>query len=1269
LHQHSDFSLLDGGVGVGALVDWVRRVTPSNPVVALTDHGNMHGAVEFFKVASAAGVKPILGFEAYVADGSRFDRSGSGYFHLTLLAKDLVGYRNLVRLSSLGFLEGFYRKPRVDLALLREFREGVIALSGCLAGEVPRTLLERGFEVGRAKFLEYLSIFGDDFFVEVQNHGLREQAVVNEMLLRLGSEFGVGVVGTNDGHYLRREDARAHEVLLAVQTKATLADEGRFRFSCDEFFVKSPEEMRLALPDSVFPGALERSMVVADACDVLLPVGSRRVFRMPSVLSGGGGLFVPGGLGGVFVPAAPGLVLPSGVVTGGGAAGGVLGASVPVGRDAVVSPARLVSPVAPAAASGSESTSSVSLAVSTGVAGDVAAGAVPRLVLRDAALSGVLLRFPSLVESGFLRALCDGVGVSDAGGLVHADPVGVLAVSDALGASSVAGLVDGARVWSRLEFELGVIERMGFVDYFLVVADFVGWARSQGIMVGPGRGSGAGSLVAFALGVTTVDPLRFGLLFERFLNPDRVSLPDFDVDFSDVRRGEVIDYVRGKYGEEYVAHIATFGTLGSRAALKDAARVLGVPFARADKLSKLVPVVRGKAVSIAEALESVPEFSSLAGSDEFREVVTVASSLEGLVRHASLHAAGVVIGGVPIQELAPVFRSGDGPVACQFGMESVEDLGFVKMDFLGLRTLSLIEECLRILRGSFGVELDLGSLSLDDAGVFELLGRGDAGGVFQFESGGMADTLRRLKPRRFEDLVAVSALFRPGPMDNIPAFIRRHHGLESVSFAEFPVAGERFLRPILAETYGIPVYQEQIMQLAVAVAGFSLAQADILRRAMGKKKHDEMLRLRESFVSGAVARDVPLGEAERIFELLVKFADYGFNKSHSVAYSLISYWTAYLKAHFREAFFAALLSVELGDSERLGAYVRDCVAAGVRVLPPSVNASGVGFVPEGGAVRFGLLGVKGVSAEVAGLVVGVRGEGGAFGGLVDFVVRTGLGKRAVEALVKAGAFDEFGDRGGLLEVLPGVLRGRSRVRGGFGGGLFGGLGVVEPVVPVVGLGLRELLGLERESLGLFLSAHPASVHVGLTVGNVVRLGDLRGLGVSGGGGRFVLGGVVSGLVKRKSARGVLYGRFELLDEWGSCEVLVFGRVLERLGGLLVDDAALVVVLDVVCEGGEVRVSLLDAVGWDSVERLGLPHAFVVSVEGGVLDEGRLGVLRGVLDGVPGLSPVVFRVVGGGGVLWFESSEFRVSAVEAGVALGGLGWCSGALGVLGWGGGV
>lgn len=1185
LHQHTDYSLLDGAARIKDLISWVKEVSPDRPAVAMTDHGNMHGAVQFYKTAVGAGVKPIIGFEAYVAPGSRFEkRRGSskldgGYFHLTLLAKDFKGYQNLCRLSSRAFLEGFYMKPRIDLELLREHSEGVIALSGCLGAQIPRTILDVGPDAGERVLLEHLSIFKENFFVELQDHGLDEQRRLNPILKAFADKHGVGMVATNDGHYVRKTDAHAHDVLLAIGTKALVSEENRMRFPCDEFYVKSPDEMAAVLPESEYPGAIGNTNVVADLCDVQLPVGSKRVYQMPE------------------------LPLPEGVT----------------------------------------------LAEQ----------------LRVDSYRGLTRRYAG-VDEAFWRSYAAAAGVRD---VASADLGAVLLGIARAGEASVQPQVEGENfpryryahlerfvaaggldetartVLERVEYELGVIVAMGFPDYFLIVADFINWAKDHDIAVGPGRGSGAGSIVAYALDITNLDPLEFELLFERFLNPDRVSMPDFDIDFSDVRRGEVIDYVREKYGHDKVALIATFGTLAPRAAIKDAARVMEVSFAEADKVAKLVPTKYGRSIPIDEALKEVPELKEAyeSGANAF---VDVARQLEGLTRHASVHAAGVIIARHDVQELAPVFRTGDGPIVCQYDMGSIEELGFVKMDFLGLRTLSFIEAAVRIVKESRGVDLDPATFPSDDPAVFELLSKGDSAGVFQFEGSGMIDTLKRLKPRRIQDLIAVGALFRPGPMDNIPAYIRRHHGQEPIDYTDFP-ASERLLAPILAETYGIPVYQEQIMQIAQAVAGYTLGQADLLRRAMGKKKLEEMLKQRASFQTGAAANAVGEAESGRLFDLLERFANYGFNKSHAAAYAILSYQTAYLKAHYPVEFAAALLTVERGDSDKVAQYVADARHMGVEVSAPDVNTSRADFTPVGQLVRFGLYGIKNVGEGAVDHILVERERGGRFKDLFDFCKRvdtTVVNRRAIEYLIKSGAMDGLvpatgpgGDaavRHLLLANLDlalkwGVAEREQAASGQFG--LFGADDIAAPVLAdAPAIDDLTLLRFEKEALGLYLSAHPMGSYPGLAeaasvpVDGVERhFRTLKKDGVFGGRAKVVLAGLLQNVVKRPTRKGGMMARFEVADESGSREVLAFGRTFDAVAPLLAEDAPVVAVVELSEEGEDVRAVVERLIRWDTREASqgGAPEMVLLQFPVAQVPWDQLLELRSLLDEYAGRMPV------------------------------------------------
>jgi len=1164
LHQHTQYSLLDGAARLDDLLRWVKQVSPEQPALAMTDHGNLFGAAEFYKKATALGVQPILGYEAYVAAESRFDRKlgkglDGGYFHLTLLAMNLEGYQNLCRLASLAYLEGFYQKPRIDRELLREYHQGIIALSGCLGAEIPQFILQDRIDLAEERLNEYLSIFKDRYFIEIQNHGLPEERKVNQVLKEFARRYGLGLVATNDGHYVRKEDAEAHAVVLAVQSKSTWEDPGRWKFPCDEFYVKTPEEMRAALPPEEWGDEpFDNTMELARRCQVDLPVGERMVYRVPR------------------------FPLPE------------------------------------------ERTEEV--------------------YLRELTLKGLLERYPGQVRPELYRALLQEPDLPEDElplALARAD---LKALRQRLPNPEEMGDWDGPKILARALYELSVIEEMGFPGYLLIVQDFINWAKNQGIRVGPGRGSAAGSLVAYATRITNIDPLRFNLLFERFLNPARVSMPDIDTDFSDTRRSEVIDYVRQRYGDENVAQIGTFGTLASKAAIKDAARVFGLPVKRAEELAKLVPVVFGKPMPLEKAIETIPDLRAEMERDPLvRRVLEVARRIEGLSRQSSVHAAGVVIADQPLRDWVPLMRSGDSPAkVTQYDMSSVEALGFLKMDFLGLRTLSFLEECQRIIRESRGIEIDYDRIPFDDPATFELLGRGETKGVFQLEGAGMIQTMRALKPRRIEDLIALTSLYRPGPMEHIPTYIRRHHGLEPVTYEEFPHA-KSYLEPILAETYGIPVYQEQVMRIASAVAGYSLGEADLLRRAMGKKKVEEMLRHRTKFRSGAEARGIPAEEADRLFDMLENFANYGFNKSHAAAYSVLSYQTAYTKAHYPVEFMAALLTVERHDSDKVAEYIRDARSMGIEVLPPDINRSAFDFRVLGNAILFGLSAVKNVGEGVAQAILAERERGGPFRSLADFLrrVEAAANRRPVEFLIKSGAFDAFGERGALLASLDALLKWSQAERERAGSGLLGLFEEAsEPsLLAVPPLDELTQLRFEKEALGIYVTGHPLYRFPLFRRIASCTLSELPELAETGKQ-RLLLAGMIEGIVRKPTRSGGMMARFTLADETGAREALVFGKAYERISPRLAEDLLALVVVDVERGGeGELRIVVQELYLESDLE--GLPQALSLELELEAIGEAELVELRSLLEAHPGAFPLEFKVETSQGWALLDS-ELRVS---------------------------
>lgn len=1243
LHQHTQYSLLDGAAKLKDLLKWAKEVTPAGqtPALAMTDHGNMHGAVHFYNYALGMEVKPIIGYEAYVVPGfgTRRDRTRGqdgekGIFHLTLLARDFEGYQNLCRLSSLGYTEGYYYKPRIDHELLKTYSRGVIAFSGCLGSEVQQLLLAGREGEAKARLLWYREVFGDNYFIEIQNHGLDEQKRNNPILRTWAQELGIGMVATNDGHYVKKSDATAHETLLAIQTKATLADENRFKFPCDEFYVKNLEEMQRALPVSEWgEEVFDNSAAIADLCEVHLPVGKKRVYQMPELP----------------IPEGRSMAEELRVQTYAGA----------VRRY----PAYLTEELLR----------------------DYAARSLAELGQEGAAR--VLERVgcdPATCDRATLYTLLAFLGSEwEERGKAAGEKYTPYPALDAMGREAEAGeLPDYARqdasaqqteqsvreryqhaltLLRRAEYELSVVNNMGFPDYFLIVADYIGWAKDQGISVGPGRGSGAGSLVAYAIRITNLDPLEFELLFERFLNPDRVSMPDFDIDFNDARRMEVVEYVQRKYGENKVAQIATFGTMASKAVLKDVARVMGLEYAKVDKVSKLIPIKFGRSYSLEQAREAVPDIQQFLAEDaELLRAYEFAQQLEGLTRHASVHAAGVVIGREDLTNLVPVMRDTSGAgMVCQYDMKAVEDIGLIKMDFLGLRTLSFLDEARRIMRDSKGLDIDFDAIPFDDEKTFDLLSRGDTKGVFQLEGAGIADASRRLKPRRLADIIALSALYRPGPMENIPTYIRRHHRLEEVSYADFPHA-EKWLEPILRETYGIPVYQEQIMQIASDVAGYSLGGADLLRRAMGKKDAEEMKRQRQLFVKGASSNGVPADEANRLFDMLDAFSNYGFNKSHSAAYGVITYQTAWLKANYPVEFMAALLTVERRDSDKVAEYASDARKMGVQVLPPDINRSGADFVVRGEQIYFGLYAIKGLGEGAVQKILEERVKGGPFRSLANFCSRVDsktCNRKALENLIKSGAFDAFGERRQLLESLEEALSWAHGAASMLDSGMDMLFGLAEtapepkPKEGVTPLGELEKLSLEKEALGLYISGHPLEQHEGLREAATVRIAELESWfaaqpAVQAGRGpraRAVLAGMIESVQKKPTKSGGMMARFNLADESATLELVAFSRAYERVQEKLVSDTPALVIVEVESEEGGMRVIAEEVIPASALQDV--PKVMYIDIDLEQTSPEGLGDLQSVLDEFAGSLPTFLKMEAGGQYVVYQL-ERALGSVDA-----------------------
>ncbi len=955
LHVHSEYSLLDGANRIGKMVDRARSL--GMPALALTDHGNLFGAIDFYKACRKAGIKPLIGCEIYVAAGSRLDRGPKAqrYHHLLLLAQNYQGYINLAKLSSLGYLEGFYYKPRVDLETLAAHSQGLIATSGCLKGMIPQAIVEGNAGAARDLLARHLDIFGPDrFFLEVQVHDIPEQTVANRGIVELAKKNNLRLVGTNDAHYLDEQDASIHEVLLCISTGKTLADESRMRFSCQDFYLKSPEAMTKDLAE--LPDAARNTLHIADLCDLEIPLGD---FKLPRY--------------------------------------------------------------------------------------DPPEEFTPQEYLRH------------LVDAGLRERY--GHPVPDA-------------------------------VRERAEYEHSVIESAGYTAYFLIVWDFIAYARQQGIPVGPGRGSAAGSVIAYALGITELDPLEHGLLFERFLNPERVSPPDIDIDFCFERRGEVIDYVRRKYGNDRVAQIITFGTMKAKAAVRDVGRVLGLPLSAVDRVAKLIP--DGPKVTLHSALDDSPDLrDQIEREPQVNRLWHLAERVEGSVRHCSVHAAGVVISDRPLTEYLPLYKAPNDETICtQYPMTTCEEIGLLKMDFLGIKNLTIIDRVLREIKRSRGETIDWDKIHFNDPETYRLLSEGDTDGVFQLESSGMRNLVRQLRPTEFSDLTALLALYRPGPlgagMDQM--YVERKHGRQKVVY-DHPI-----LEPILKETYGIILYQEQVMNIAKILGGFSLGQADVLRKAMGKKIVELMVKMRKQFIEGAVANRIERQLAEKIWTQMETFAGYGFNKSHSAAYAVITFRTAYLKAHYPVEFMAALLTNEIGNQAagKMAVYINSCREKHIPILSPDVNQSHAYFtVEQGKGIRFGLAAVRGVGVGAVEDMVAERERNGMFKNLTDFLMRMSpsmLNSRVLEALVRVGAFDVFGGRRSqydtvLHEALElAVLRQRERAGGQ--ASLFDALDSTDTPADEPDLNgdfalpdvpdwpLKEKLAHEKALLGFYLTGHP-----------------------------------------------------------------------------------------------------------------------------------------------------------------------------------------------------
>ncbi len=1008
LHVHTQYSLLDGAAEIGLLLEKAKLLGMTS--LAITDHGVMYGCLKFYKQALKMGIKPIIGCEVYVAPRSLKDKVpklDENPAHLVLLAANNIGYQNLLKLVSIAHVEGFYYKPRIDLDTLQKYSEGLIALSACMSGQIPRLLLAGQFEAAQKQLHWYQEVFGPDhFYLELQYQQLAEQRGLNRNLAKLAAECGVPMVATNDVHYLNREDAEAHDVLLCIQTGKTVEDTNRMRFSTSEFFLKTPAEMGEIFFD--YPEALENTLKIAGRCNVQLELGQ---LHMPK------------------------FQLPAGIT-----------------------------------------------------------------------------------PENHLETLCR------------------------------QAIMDKKIIWNeereeRLTYELSIINQMGFPGYFLIVRDFVHFAKKEGIMVGPGRGSAAGSLVAYLLGITNLDPNEHGLLFERFLNPERISMPDIDIDFCFERRGEVISYVRQRFGEDRVAQIITFGTMAARAAVRDVGRVLGISYGEVDRVAKLIP--REIGISLEDAISHSPDLQeTIRGNPKIAQLMKIALKIEGFPRHASTHAAGVVISDEPLTHFLPLSRSNEDEIITQFAMEDIESLGLLKMDFLGLRTLTVLRDTQALIEQNRGEKVSIDQIPLNDSHTYKDLAAGHTLGVFQFESAGIRRLLTRLRPREIGDLTALNALYRPGPLGSgmVEDFIKARNGQKNISYLH------PLLEPILKETYGVIVYQEQVMKIVSSLGGFSLGQADLVRRAMGKKKPEVLAAMREQFIEGAIDKGISRQTAVEIFDLLEYFAGYGFNKSHSAAYALVVYQTAYFKTNFPQEYMAALLTSVMGNTDKIALYIEECRRMGISILPPDVNRSRASFIPEGSSIRFGLLSIKNVGIGAIERMI-VERKSGEYPSFFEFCRRVNhqlVNKRVLESLIKAGAFHFPGvNRNQMLVGLDRVLEKVGRRSASHNQlSLMDSLiteaesGVKLPQVPE--FAAPELLRFEKEYLGVYLTGHPLDEwREKFNQNGIISIAELE---EEPDGKEVLLGGVVAEWRVMNTKAGSQMAGCKLEDLTGTVEVIVFPKL-------------------------------------------------------------------------------------------------------------------------------
>lgn len=1110
LHTHSQYSLLDGACQLDAVIELAKKY--KMPALAITDHGNLFGAAEFYKKATKAGVKPIIGTEAYIAGGSRFDKKPSGSypdggFHLVLLAKNQTGYKNLIKLSTAGYLEGFYHRPRVDKELLRAHSEGLMALSACMKGEVNWYLLHGEPEKAASTAIEMNEIFGaGNFFLEMQNHGLEREKLLIPMIYTIHRETGIPLVATNDCHYPKQADWEAHDALLCIQTGKQVTDSDRMRYDTDQIYFKSPEEMQALFGD--FPEAMENTIRIAEECNVEIEMGRLHLPHFP----------IPA----PFVEA------------------------------------------------------------------DV--------YLRHLSEEGLVERYKKITEE----------------------------------------------LKKRLDFELSVIKQMGYAGYFLIVKDFIDFARSQNIPVGPGRGSAAGSLVSYCLKITNIDPMKYSLLFERFLNPERISMPDIDIDFSDRGRDRIIEYVVNKYGKDNVCQIITFGTMAARGVVRDVGRVLSMPYSEVDKIAKMIPFAVD--MTLEKALSMNAELKELYEKDlRIKKLIDLSMTLEGLARHASTHAAGVVIAPKALTEYVPLFKGGKDEITTQFDMKMVEEIGLLKMDFLGLRTLTVIQDCLKMIEENHGKLIDIDAIDLTDKKVYKLFSRGDTIGIFQFESSGMRNYLRGLKPENLTDLTVMNALYRPGPLDSgmIDTYIERKNGA-TVKF-EHPK-----LEKILKETYGVIVFQEQVLQIANSLAGYSMGRADILRKAMGKKQAELMAEQKKEFLEGCDKQHIDAKIANSVFDQIETFARYGFNKAHSTGYAYIAYQCAYLKVHYSNEFMAANMTSETDSPERIYTLMEECRRLNIQVLPPDINQSLIGFGVKEGKIRFGLQAVRNVGEAAAEGIIEARNQGGAFKSFADLVSRVALrnlNRRVLESLIAAGALDAIpGNRAQKTAIIDEMLDFGQKVNLSSGSNdLFSSGGAeikrVEPTIPdIPDWSISRKLSVEKETLGFYISGHPLDrFRAELAAFGTV---DTESLKEVKDGREVRFGGIISAIKTMNDKRGNRMAFTTVEDFKGKVELIIFSDCYEKGKAFIIEDNIVMVTGRVSTREEEApKVIVSDVFPLDSLsEKFNCQLVVKIDEE---ISERKFGAIQNLLEKSQGKTPVVFATRRNGEEYFIKSRRFSI----------------------------